>query len=135
PGATAATLTLSNLQLSDTAANDGYRLVAANASGTTMSRACAVIVDPAPAALGNVVTAFAYQTSDAGSFSPTWDTSALASSLIAGQNPPADGFGAGDFTDPDGNPVSHDLAGGLPVLTDGNYGTIVTGGAHPAFAT
>jgi hypothetical protein len=100
-----------------------------------MSRACAVIIDPAPAAVGNVVTAFAYQSSDAGSFSPTWDTLALGSSLIYGQNPPSGGTGAGEFNDPDGNPASHFLAGGLPVLTDGNYGTLVTGGPHPAFAT
>jgi hypothetical protein len=53
--------------------------------------------------------------------------------LIAGSFPSS--YGDGDFNDPDGNLVSHELAGGLPVLTDGDYGTIVTGGAHPAFAT
>jgi hypothetical protein len=133
--ATSPTLTLNNLQPTDAATNGGYRLVASNASGIAMTRECAVVVDPVPAAVNNVITAIAYQTSDLSSFSPTWDTSSLSSSLILYQNPPSGGFGTGDFTDPDGNPVSHDLAGGLPVLTDGNYGTIVSGGPHPAFAT
>src|SRR6185436_14041184 len=76
-GATTPTLTLNNLQLTDTATNGGYRLLAYNAAGTNSTRGCAVIVDPVPAAVGNVVTAFAYQTSDASApntFSPTWNT-------------------------------------------------------------
>jgi hypothetical protein len=53
--------------------------------------------------------------------------------LVAGQNPPTIGFGPGNFNDPDVNfPGS---AGGLPVLTDGNYGTFAYDGSHPAFAT
>jgi len=132
-GATSPTLTLNNLQPADTATNGGYSLVASNASGVTTTRACKVTVNPAPAPIGNAVVAIAHQTSDAGAFSPTWDTSSFNSSLIAGAFPSSNG--TGDFNDPDGNPVSHDQAGGLTVLTDGGYGTIVTGGPHPAFAT
>jgi hypothetical protein len=133
PGATTATLTLSSLQASDTATNGGYRLTASNGAGTSVSRGCTVKVDPAPLAVNNIVTAFAYQTSDAGSFTPTWDTSTFAASLISGAYPSS--AGTGNFLDPDGNPISHNLAGGLPVLTDNDYGAIVDGGTHPAFAT
>jgi hypothetical protein len=132
-GATTTTLTLNNLQLSDTATNGGYRLVAMNASGSANTRGCMVTVKPTPGPVGNAIVTVAHQTSDAGTFSPTWDTSSFSSSLIAGGFPVS--TGTGDFNDPDGNPVSHDQAGGLPVLTDGDYGTIVTGGPHPAFAT
>lgn len=131
PGATTPTLTLNNLQLTDTATNGGYALLGYNGAGTNSTRACAVIVNPVPAAVGNVVTAFAYQTSDASApntFSPTWDTSALSSSLIASQNPPGGGFGTGDFTG------GGDVAGGLPVLTDGGYGIFAYDTTHPAFA-
>jgi len=134
-GATNATLTLSNLQLTDTATNGGYSLVASNASGTATTTACAVKVDPAPAAVSNVVSAFAIQTSIQSTFTPTWDTTALSSSLIAGQNPP--GFGYDQSTPTNfSNPyfASGDRAGGLPVLTDGGYGTLVNDGTHPAFA-
>lgn len=132
-GATTPTLILNNLQPSDTATNGGYSLLAANSSGTSSTRACAVTVNPVPAALGNVITEFAHQTSDAGSFTPTWDTSSFVSSLLYGVSPSS--YGTGNFNDPDQNPVSFDQAGGLPVLTDGDYGTIVSGGPHPAFAT
>ncbi len=133
PGANSMTLTLTNLQLSDTATNGGYSLTASNSAGIVSSGACPLIVDPAPAAAGNIRTAFAYQTG-AGNFGPTWDTSALSSSLIYQQNPPAGGYDtAGNFNDPD---VAHpNTAGGLPVLTDGNYGFFATDGSHPAFAT
>jgi hypothetical protein len=60
----------------------------------------------------------------------------LPSSLIYGQNPPAGGYDPiGDFNDIDANPQSFDMAGGLAILTDGNYGSIVPNGPHPAFAT
>ena len=135
-GATSATLTLNNLQLSDMATNTGYRLVAINGSGTSISSACKVYVDPAPAAVSNVVTAIAYQTSPSAGFGPTWDTSLLTSSLIAGQNPPLISYDpTGNFNDPDVTPASQNLAGGLPVLTDGNYGIFDNTGPHPAFAT
>lgn len=135
-GATSPTLTLNNLQMSDMATNTGYSLVASNASGTSVSSACKVFVDPAPAATNNIVTAFAYQTSTTAGFSPTWDTSALTSSLIYGQNPPIVGYDpTGNFNDPDITPASQNMAGGLPVLTDGGYGIFDNTGPHPAFAT
>ncbi|MGC9941567.1 MAG: immunoglobulin domain-containing protein [Verrucomicrobiota bacterium] len=136
PGATSSTLTLNNLQLTDAATNDGYSLVAFNSAGSNTTVTCAVTVDPAPAAVGNVVTSFAYQTSQSDDFGPTWDTSALSSSLIYQQDPPLGGYDGNDtFNDPDGNPASGGLAGGLPILTDGNYGIFVNNGPHPAFAT
>lgn len=136
-GQTSPILTLNDLQISDTATNGGYRLLAYNAAGTNTSRSCTVMIDSAPLATNNVITAFAYQTSDTGAgFSPTWDTNALANSLIYGQNPPSVDYDqTGDFYDPDGNISSHNLAGGLPVLTDGNYGMFTIDGSHPAFAT
>lgn len=134
PGATTTSLTLNNLQLTDAG---GYQLLGIDAAGTNTTRACTVTIDPAPAPVGNVITAFAYQSSDASgnpnTFGPTWDTSALSSSLIYQQDPPAIAYGAGNFSDPDVNfPNS---AGGLPVLTDGNYGVFAFNGSHPAFAT
>ena len=121
---------MNNLQLSSTATNGGYRLTASNGAGTSVTRGCTLVVRPAPAAIGNAVVAIANQSSDAATFAPTWDTSAFASSLINGASP--GDFGPGNFNDPDGNPVSFNLAGGLPVLTDGDYGSVINGGAHPA---
>ena len=132
-GANSATLTLNNLQQSDTATNGGYRLVASNGAGNSVTRGCTLVVNPAPTPVGNVTVAFANQTSDSATFTTTWDTSAFASSLISGATP--SDFGPGNFTDPDGNPISLNQAGGLPVLTDGGYGSVVNGGTHPAFAT
>jgi hypothetical protein len=132
-GANSPTLVLNNLQLSDTATNGGYKLIASNGAGSTATRECAVTVNPTPAAAGNVVIAFAHQTSDADSFTPTWGTSDFALSLISGMFPSSQG--AGNFNDPDVNPASQNLAGGVTVLTDGGYGAIVDGGPHPAFAT
>lgn len=135
-GQTSPTLALSNLQPSDTATNGGYRLLGVNVAGTNFTRGCTVMVDPAPVATNNIVTAFAIQTSDAGAanpFSCTWDTTLLNGSLIANQNPPSLGFGTGNFNDPDVNYPN--TAGGLPVLTDGSYGTFTYDGSHVAFAT
>jgi hypothetical protein len=131
PGATSPTLTLNNLQLTDTATNGGYSLWASNSSGYAFSRPCAVTVNPAPVPATNVITAFAYQTGDAATFGPSW--SVIPGSLIAYQTPSS--TGTGNFNDPDGNPSSNGQAGGLPVLTDESYGLIVNGGPHPAFAT
>jgi hypothetical protein len=133
PGATTSTLILNNLQAGDTATNGGYSLVASNSSGVTASRGCAVTVLAPAAAVGNVIAKYATQSSDAGSFSPTWDTSSFSTSLIAGMTPTT--YGSGNFNDPDSNPLSGGKAGGLAVLTDSDYGTIVGDGSHPAFAT
>ena len=132
-GATGSTLTLNNLQLTDTATNGGYRLKAINGAGISVTRGCTLVVHPTPAAIGNTVVAYANQASDAATFSPTWDTSTFGASLISGTTP--GDSGPGNFNDPDVNPVSANLAGGLPVLTDGDYGTVVDGGPHLAFAT
>lgn len=135
PGAITPILTLNNLQFSDTATNGGYRLLGINVAGTNTSRGCTVLVNAMPAATNNMLTAFAIQTSDASAlnpFSPTWDTTGLSASLIANQYPPGVGFGPGNFNDPDVNFPG--TAGGLPVLTDGNYGAFTYDGSHPAFA-
>jgi hypothetical protein len=135
-GIVTSTLTLNNLQLGDAATNGGYSLVGSNPSGSTSSRGCSVIVDQDPAPVNNIITEFAYQTSDESTpntFGPTWSTADLTNSLIYLQDPPAIGYGTGNFNDPDVNfPNS---AGGLPVLTDGNYGVFAFNGSHPAFAT
>ncbi|EEF61584.1 beta strand repeat-containing protein [Pedosphaera parvula] len=131
-GATLSTLTLNNLQLSSTATNGGYRLVASNVSGSSSSRACALTVIPVPAAdANNVVLDVATQTSDAQAFGPTWT---VASGSLIANAAPSD-MGTGNFNDPDVNPASYYLAGGTPALTDGTYGSIDNSGAHPSFAT
>ena len=131
-GATGPTLTLSNLRPTDTATNDGYRLVAFNGAGSTASRACALTVTPAPVAGANgVVIDMATQTSDAQSFGPTWTVA--PGSLIAGQSPSL--VGSGNYNDPDPNPISNNQAGGTPVLTDGAFGSVDNTGPHMSFAT
>ncbi len=130
-GATDTTLTLTNLKLSDTATNGGYRLVASNVSGSASSRGCSLVVIPAPAATNNVVVSIAAQTSDAQTFGPTWTVN--PNSLIAYAYP--SDMGSGNFNDPDGNPVSGNQAGGTPVLTDGLFGSVDGTGPHYSFAT
>ncbi len=130
PGATSSTLNLSPLTANMTGS---YYLAAYNSSGSNVSSSTAVKVDPMPAATNNIVTAWAYQTSHYSTFGPTWDTSSLSASLIYGAYPVAEGNG--NFQDPDTDPLSNDQAGGLPVLTDGNYGQMNPNGPHPAFAT
>ena len=123
---------MNNLQFSDAATNGGYKLVAYNSFGSNVTAACNVYVDSAPTAVGNVITAFAYQTDAADGFSPTWATNNLNSSLIYGQNPPNGGYDTiGDFLDPDLTANANNQAGGLPALTDGNYGFFVNTGPHP----
>jgi hypothetical protein len=132
PGApNSPTLTLSPLQSTYAAS---YSLQGINSNGTNTTRACVLTVDPAPTPVGNVVTALAYQTDDTLPFSPTWSTADIDNqtpgvNLILNQDPPGGGNGAGSFT---GYYLDH--AGGLPVLTDGSYGSIVPVG-NPAFAT
>ncbi|HWX20037.1 MAG TPA: immunoglobulin domain-containing protein [Candidatus Binatia bacterium] len=131
-GATTTTLTLSNLQLTDTATNSGYRLIASNGGGSTSTRACALTVIPAPAPDANqVVIDIATQTSDAQTFGPTWTVA--PGSLIAGLFPNSQG--TGNFNDPDPNPISHNLAGGTGALTDGTFGSVDNTGPHMSFAT
>jgi hypothetical protein len=78
PGGTSATLTLNNVQLSDAGA---YTLVASNIAGLNSTTVCTVSVNAAPTATNNIVTSIATQTSDDSVFTPTWDTSVLATVL------------------------------------------------------
>ena len=133
PGATSSTLTLNSLQLSDTATNSGYSLVASNSSGYSMSGACAVKVNPVPSAVNNVVTDFAIQTETA-YVGPTWDTSVIDSSLNLILNTLPSSYDTNNFNDPSPQARNLNTAGGLPVLTDGDYG-VFGALSDPAFAT
>lgn len=118
-GIETSTLTLNNLQLSDTATNGGYSIVATNSSVTASSSACAVTVNPVSAPVNNVIVSLAAQTESATIdpvFVPTWNSSLLTSSLIYNVAPSSSG--SGDFTGVfDGDGAS------LPaVLTDGSFG-------------
>ncbi len=110
PNATNATLTLSNLQLTDAGS---YSLQASNEFGFTNSTASALAVDPLPADVNGVVISPASQLGFGGTntFSPTW---VLATNNLIGGKAPSSS--AGDFT----------LLGarGIPVLTDGTFGTL-----------
>ena len=110
PGATNATLTLANLQLTNAAS---YRLIASNSFGVAVSSASTLAVNPAPPAVNNVVTAYAAQTglgNAVTNFLPTW--SVAPGSLIAGQSP--NSVGGGSF--------SLYFAGAVATLTDGTFG-------------
>jgi hypothetical protein len=113
-GANTSTLILNNLQLTDTGA---YALVASNSAGANQSSACSVTVNPLPTAVSNAVVAVAAQTSLGLSFTPTWDTSLLGSSLIYNVSPSSSGVGS--FTIPDGNGEN---AAYPTILTDGSFG-------------
>src|SRR6266571_1509021 len=123
PGATSATLTLTNLQLTDTA---GYSLQASNALGIVSSTASQFTVNPVPDPAGGIVTSIATQTGYGtdGLFTPTWIVS--TNSLIAGVAP--SNVGVGDFT--------ADGWGSIAVLTDGNVGRLNSpGNGSPDFVT
>jgi hypothetical protein len=106
PGATGSTLTLNNLQLSD---SGFYQLQAANSQGVSYSSTNAFTVNPVPAANGNGVIVSPANQSGNGAFTPTW--SVASGSIITGMLPSSTGTG-GSFTADPGE-------GGLPVLTDG----------------
>jgi len=120
PGATNSTLTLNNLQLT----NSGfYRLAAINATnsqGVMFSGTSPLTVTTVPGAVNNVIASYAAQTglgSVQPNFAPTWTVT--PGSVIAGQSPSS--VGAGNFS----------LAGGgvVSVLTDGTAGSINLYGA------
>ncbi|MEK7954169.1 beta strand repeat-containing protein [Luteolibacter soli] len=92
-GANTPTLTLSNLQTSDTAS---YRLKATNSSGTATSNASTLTVTAAPAPVNNVIAAMAAQTGLGGNttFTPSWKLAA-DDSLISGMSPST---AAGNFS-------------------------------------
>ncbi|HXI69113.1 MAG TPA: fibronectin type III domain-containing protein [Verrucomicrobiae bacterium] len=112
PGATNTTLTLSNLQLTNTAS---YRLYASNVLGSAVSAASSLIVSSVPAAVNNIISAYAAQTgpgsaSPVTNFVPTWTVA--PGSLIAGQSPSS--VGGGIFNNYN--------SGSVAVLTDGTSG-------------
>jgi alpha-L-rhamnosidase len=82
--ATNATLTLTNLQLSQTAA---YQLRASNALGVAVSSPASLTVSSVPAAVNNIITIIANQTGlGGGTFTPLWP-SVTNNSLITSQMP------------------------------------------------
>lgn len=138
PGATASTLTLSNLQVADTGS---YRLKAINATnsnGVTYSTARPLTVSSLPAPVNSVIAAYASQTGlGGGVFVPTWTVETNAS-LIAGQLPSR--VGPGNFSmEVNGRSVkslTDGGSGGLSIIpgnggntTSTNY---VTCGSSPA---
>ena len=120
PDATNSTLTLTNLQLTDTAA-PGYSLLASNSLGTAVSGAGAFTVNPVPAPNGNgIIVSPANQTAN-GAFTPTWMIE--SGSLIAATAPSS--VGSGSFVNEGG--------GGVTVLSDGVFGSV--GGGNATLAT
>lgn len=117
PNATNATLTVSNLTLAD---SGSYCLLASNTISVVTSTTNTFTVNPAPTAANWMVIDAAYQTYNA-VFAPTWTIS--ANSLIAGQLPSTQN---GTFT--------NENAGGVAVLTDGQFG-MVGGGTNVSLAT
>ena len=124
PGATSTTLTLTNLQLTNTAA---YQLQATNAYGVALSEPASLTVSPVPSPVNNIITSYAAQTgagpSDAigNPFPPTW-TITTNNSLIAGHAP---GSTSGDFSEEiPGRSVNSLTAGGNDAITviNGTYG-------------
>jgi hypothetical protein len=121
PGATNTTLTLTDLQLTDTATNAGYSLLASNVAGVVVSSPCAFQVNPAPTPDGyNVLESLSGQTGSGPTFTPTWPVA--SNSLIAGLLPSSAKYGAGSF-EHNGN----DSAGGVTFLTDGQFGSVGSG--------
>jgi hypothetical protein len=85
PGTTNTTLTLANLQLTNTAS---YQLQASNAYEVAVRAPGALTVSSMPASVNNVITAIATQTGlgNGSTFTPTWTVS-TNDSLIAGWSP------------------------------------------------
>ena len=120
-GATNATLTLSNLQPSDSGA---YSVTASNRYGTATSSANTFTVNPAPSPVNGIIVSPASQNSPGGvPFAPTWDIQ--AGSLIAGQLPSA--VGSGSSTIYDCGPVAALTDGKVGVLDYGNQNTPACG--------
>jgi hypothetical protein len=113
PNQTNATLTLTNLQLSDTSTNPGYVLEAISSTGVGLSSPCSFEVYPAPTADGyGVIFSEANQAvAVSEAFMPTWTVA--TNSLIAGLFP---------FTYT-GN-VTDGAYNSPAILTDGQFGTV-----------
>ena len=87
PGATNTILTLTNLQLADTASYVLKAVNATNQEAISYTSARPLVVNPLPAAVNNLLTIIATQTGLGNhSFTPTW-TVATNDNLIAGQAP------------------------------------------------
>jgi len=127
-GATGPTLTLNNVQLT----NSGlYTLKAVNATNgaaaPSFSSLASLAVSNDVPLVGNIVTTESYQTSgNPATFVPTWPLA--TNSLIAGMSPSS--VGVGSFAQNYGGYAS---AQGLPALTDGVLSP--TGKADGLFAT
>ncbi|HWD91571.1 MAG TPA: family 78 glycoside hydrolase catalytic domain [Verrucomicrobiae bacterium] len=109
--ATGTTLTLTNLQASDSAS---YQLRATNIYGVVASSPTPLVVNNVPGAVNNVIAEFATQTAlgnASTNFAPAWTVA--PGSLIDGQLP--SNTGPGNF--------SLYGAGGIAVLTDGSCGS------------
>jgi hypothetical protein len=126
PGATGTTLTLSNLQLTNTGS---YSLVASNSLGVASSTPSPFTVNPAPTPTNNLIVAEAGQEWAGVVFTPTWTVQ--PGSLIAGTLPTANTTASGTDNFVNGNGGAN--CGGIPVLTDGLIGP-VGGGNNSAFA-
>ncbi len=134
-GATAATLTLNNLQLTDSAS---YFLMASNALGVATSSPASLTVSSVPAAVNNIITRQVNETGlGSDTFYPSW-TVVTNGSLIAGATPSAT---AGDFSleiggrDVNSLTAANDLGlttvsgnPGIPITTTPNYVTCGNGG-------
>jgi hypothetical protein len=112
PGATGTTLTINNLQLSD---SGSYNLVASTVNGAAASTTNTFVVVPAPSPSNGIVESPAIQASSGFGFVPTWPIS--SSSLIAGKSPSS--VGNGNF--------GVWGTGGTPALTDDTLGEIGAG--------
>ncbi|HEY4414981.1 MAG TPA: DUF642 domain-containing protein, partial [Verrucomicrobiae bacterium] len=123
PGATSPILTLTNLQLTDTAS---YQLRASNSFGVAFSSASSLTVNSVPAPVNNVIVAYASQTgfSTGAALTPTWTLA--ANSVIAGQLPTST---SGNF-----NLEPYWATRNISSLTAGGSLTIGSGG-NPATAT
>ncbi len=112
PGATNLSLTLSNLQLTDSAT---YQVQASNATGVFFGSTSSLAVSSRPLPVNNVITAYAAQTGLGYGFylTPSWTVA--PGSLIAGMAPGTNG--PGDFSDPYANEC-----GTVAALTDGSTG-------------
>ena len=111
-GATNTILTLTNLQLANTAS---YQLQASNAYGVAVSTPGSLTVSGVPVAVNNVITDLAAQTgTGSGTFVPTW-TVTTNSSLIGGEAPSS---ASGNFSlEVPGRSVNSLTAGGIGGLT------------------
>ena len=141
-GATNTILSLINLQLTNSAS---YQLQASNANGIAVSTPSSLTVGSVPAAVNNVITAFAAQTGRGPSgstglaFTPTWIVSSN-NSLIAGRSPSST---SGNFSlENSGRSVGALTAGGngtitvingpFGITTSTNYVTCGNGGGAGA---